>query len=268
MTDVAAEPTRTAGALRQVASELAAMLRPPADMSKMCPKSQWTVGENATHLAVANQSFAGLAKGQPFVHGDGTPQSLAAANEELLRRHPDRDGDLAADAILGGANELADLLAEERNSSKQVDTPMGTMSLRILDSYVLTHMLMHGSLMAKALGRPNPMRRDYLPLMLPFFAYAMPKTLDSTKAKNLTACYQMHFMGGGKLALMFDEGELVTAAEPSRKVDCHVLADPVAFLSVVMGTKSQYAAIAQGKLFTWGRKPWLALRLVGFFDVP
>ncbi|MEX2587483.1 MAG: maleylpyruvate isomerase N-terminal domain-containing protein [Actinomycetota bacterium] len=267
MTEVHADPAHTAEALLRVGSELADMVRAPADMSTSCPGSQWSVGENATHLAVANQSFARLAKGEPFIHGDGTPESLAVANEQLLQRHPERDGDAAADAILTGARDLAETLAAE-DPTQAVATPMGTMSLRILDSYVLTHMLMHGVLMAEALGRPNPMRREYLPLMLPFFAYAMPKTLDRTQSNGLTACYQMHFMGGGRLALMFDNGELVAAAEPTRRVDCHVLADPVAFLSVVMGQKSQYAAIAQGKLLTWGRKPWLALRLVGFFNVP
>lgn len=263
-----ADPAHTAEALRRAGAEVAAMIRPPADLSKKCPKSPWTVGDNATHLAVANQAFAGLARGVPFPHGDGTPQGLAAANERLLANHPDWDADRAADAIEGGARDMADTLSAAEDPSKIVDTPMGQMSLDTVDSYMLTHTVMHGLAISRALGRPNPMRREYLPSMLPFLSYAMEKTLDKKKVGNLTACYLMHFTGGPKLALMFDDGELVTASEPTRRVDCHVLAEPVAFFDVVMGLKSQYAAIAQGKLFTWGRKPWLALRLVSFFDVP
>jgi hypothetical protein len=37
---------------------------------------------------------------------------------------------------------------------------------------------------------------------------------------------------------------------------------------VAMGITSQWTGIAKGKLLTWGRKSWLALRFVGFFDVP
>ncbi|MCA1696534.1 MAG: hypothetical protein LC749_18430 [Actinobacteria bacterium] len=46
--------------------------------------------------------------------------------------------------------------------------------------------------------------------------------------------------------------------EPSsRRVDCHISADPVAFLLVVWNRQSQWTAIAKGKLMAWGRKPWL-----------
>lgn len=267
MLDLTADAVQTREAIVDVASQLAAMIRPPADMSERIPKADWSVGEAAAHLAYANRVFADLARGKTVVHGDGTPESLAAANADALARFPERSGDRSANQIQDAARELAELL-EAGDEAMEIDTPMGRMQLPILGSYVLAHMVMHGVAIAKALGQANPMRRSHLQLMLPFFAYAMPKVLDQNNVGNLNACYLMHFRGGPDLALMFDDGELTVASAPTRRVDCHVLADPVAFVLVVTRLQSQYTAIAKGQLLTWGRKPWLALRLVGFFNVP
>jgi hypothetical protein len=46
------------------------------------------------------------------------------------------------------------------------------------------------------------------------------------------------------------------------------VADPAAFLLVGSGLRSQWGQIARGKLLTWGRKPWLALRFVSLFSPP
>jgi len=42
------------------------------------------------------------------------------------------------------------------------------------------------------------------------------------------------------------------------RVDCHILASPVALLLVLYGRISQWGPIAKGQLFTWGRRPWRA----------
>ncbi|MGH3946139.1 MAG: hypothetical protein ACRDSI_14000, partial [Pseudonocardiaceae bacterium] len=51
--------------------------------------------------------------------------------------------------------------------------------------------------------------------------------------------------------------ELRVEEPSSRRVDCHISADPVAMLMVFWSRQSQWTAIAKGKLMAWGRKPWL-----------
>ncbi|MET8414103.1 sterol-binding protein, partial [Streptomyces sp. NPDC005195] len=67
-------------AIRETAREIAALLRRDTDMGLPVPGSRWSVGEAAAHLAQANELMAQLAAGQVRGYGDGTPQSLAAAN--------------------------------------------------------------------------------------------------------------------------------------------------------------------------------------------
>jgi hypothetical protein len=51
-------------------------------------------------------------------------------------------------------------------------------------------------------------------------------------------------------------------------VDVHVSADPAALLLVVYRRQSQWRHLAGGRLLAWGRRPWLALTLVGRFHNP
>ena len=61
---------------------------------------------------------------------------------------------------------------------------------------------------------------------------------------------------------------LIAPPPSSRRVDCHIVADPVAFLMVAYARQSQWEAIAKGKLLAWGRRPWAALRLTSYVRNP
>ena len=60
---------------------------------------------------------------------------------------------------------------------------------------------------------------------------------------------------------------LVLATDAPR-FDVTVSADPIAFLLVAYGRRSQWNEIARGHLFVWGRRPWLALRLKSYLVNP
>jgi hypothetical protein len=47
-----------------------------------------------------------------------------------------------------------------------------------------------------------------------------------------------------------------------------ISADPAALLLVLYKRRSQWPAIARGKLLAWGRRPWLAFSLAGRFHQP
>ena len=67
--------------------------------------------------------------------------------------------------------------------------------------------------------------------------------------------------GGDRFHFIFDDGALKIEEPSSRRVDCHISAEPVAFLKLVWNRQRQWTAIAQGKLLAWGRKPWLGPQL-------
>jgi hypothetical protein len=258
---------RVCDALTTVAERVAAMIRDLPDTSVAVPRSAWTVGETAAHLAMASQGFASLAGGAPFVYGDGTVGSLSEANAEALRRSGERDGRVLADAILDATASLAGRLASAP-SGAPVRSPVGPMDLDMLGPYGLIHLLQHGCHIASALRRPMPVEGEHFELVLPFLAYFIPKVVDAEATRGLDACFEIRLRRGPRFCVTFDGGEATVTAEPPRRVDCHLLADPATLFLVLVGVTSQWSGIARGKLLTWGRRPWLALRFVGFFEVP
>lgn len=77
-------------ALRATAEEVAQLLRRAPDTGAAVPGLVWTVGELAAHLAQANELMADVAAGRPRRHGDGTPEGIAAANEQALDAFAER----------------------------------------------------------------------------------------------------------------------------------------------------------------------------------
>lgn len=262
-----ADRTRLHAAVQALADEVAGLLRPLGDGTGVrIPRSEWTVGEAGAHLAWANQLFGQLASGAAVTHGDGTPHGLAAANAHALQRLPERNGDRLAALIGDGARTF--LQAAAAAPDRFVESPVGRMTLDTMASYMLVHTIMHGWPIARALRRRFRVTREHIELGLAFITHVMPWMLDSEAVAGFTACYDVRFRGGSRMAFMFDDGQLTIAPEPTRRADCHLSADPVAFFLVGTGLKSQWGQIARGRLMTWGTKPWLALRFVGFFSPP
>jgi hypothetical protein len=254
-------------AVQAVAGKVAEIVGPVADTSILLPRSEWTVGEAAAHLAWAQETFTRIVRGETVHHGDKTPEGLAAANAVVLNQYTERDGTRLAERIVEWTRAYVQA-ASGAPSDLAVLTPMGTMGVDTCSAYMLTHLMMHGWPIAQALHKSNPFGPQEVEQSLAFITYVMPAIVDEEAARGFTACYDVHFHGGPRLAFMFDEGQLTVASAPARRVDCHISADPVAFLLVGAGMVGQWGQIARGRLMTWGRKPWLALKFTGLFHPP
>lgn len=96
-------PEGLGDAIRDTAEDIAALLRGVADTGVPVSGSEWSVGAAAAHLAQANELMADIAAGQERGYGDGTPQSLAAANERALAEFDERGADPLAEMIVAHA---------------------------------------------------------------------------------------------------------------------------------------------------------------------
>ncbi|MFD7496408.1 maleylpyruvate isomerase family mycothiol-dependent enzyme [Streptomyces sp. NPDC059832] len=259
-------PEGLGDAVRTTAEEIAAVLRVVADTSVPVPGSQWTVGEAAAHLAQANELMADLAAGQERGYGDGTPQSLAAANERALAGFEERAAEPLAGMIVAHAD--ACLAAMDGTVAGSVVTPLGPMSRAVLVSYLLTHMLGHGYDLARALGHRHMIDRERVALSLPFLMTAMPRVTDAAATARLSAGYTIRLWGGARFGVTFTDGAATVTPRPPARPDCTILIEPVTFFLMALGRTDPYGAIARGKVFAWGRKPWLALRFPGLFKAP
>ncbi|CAG6397700.1 maleylpyruvate isomerase family mycothiol-dependent enzyme [Streptomyces cocklensis] len=250
-----------------VAERIAGLVRAGADMGVRIPGAEWTVGEAAAHLVLANQLMADLAKGQARTYGDGTPGSLAAANAAGLAGFTERGAAALADGIVEHATAFT-AAAASRPDGEPVVTPMGPMDLGTLGAYLLTHMLGHGYDIAVALRRPHMLSAANVALTLPFVKLAMPRVVDATSAAGHTACYDLRLRGGGGFTVTFTGGTAVVEEGRPRRADCTIVAEPVTFLLIALGRRGPVSALSRGKILTWGRKPWLAPGFPGLFRAP
>ncbi|MEU2925782.1 maleylpyruvate isomerase family mycothiol-dependent enzyme [Streptomyces sp. NPDC007251] len=263
----AATRSRLPEAICVVAEEIAGLLRSCTDATVPIPGAEWTVGESAAHLVLANKLMAALAAGHEQAYGDGTPGGLAAANAASLASFPERDTSVLAGGIVQHARAFTEA-AGLRSADTPTVTPLGPMDLGTLGAYLLAHMLGHGYDIAAALGRPHMIDRDRVDLAMPFLITAMPRVVDAGAAAGRSACYELRVRGLSRLTVTFTNGAVAVHAEPPRRPDCTIMIDPITFFLIALGRRSATGAIARGKVLAWGRKPWLAPGFPALFTAP
>ncbi|MGH3311499.1 MAG: maleylpyruvate isomerase family mycothiol-dependent enzyme [Streptomyces sp.] len=260
-------PEGLGDAISGTAEEIATLLRGVADTSLPVPRSEWTVGEAAAHLAQANELMADLAAGNERSYGDGTPQSLATANERALAQFDEREAEPLARMITEQAGAFLKAAAQPAAQGTLV-TPMGPMDRAVLGSYLLTHMLGHGYDLARALRRPHMIDRARVELTLPFLIAAMPRVTDAAATAGLTVRYTIRLRGGARFGVTFTDGTVAVSPQPPSRPDCTILCEPATFLLMALGRRDPRGAIARGHILAWGRKPWLAPRFPALFTAP
>ncbi|WP_443074272.1 maleylpyruvate isomerase family mycothiol-dependent enzyme [Streptomyces sp. NBC_01460] len=260
-------PEGLADAIRTTAEDIAELLRGAPGTGGPVPGSEWTVGEAAAHLAQANALMADIAAGRPRSHGDGTPQSLAEANTRALAAFGERDAKPLAAMIEEQAGAYLEAAAEHP-SQEMLMTPLGPLTREVLGSYLLTHMLGHGHDLARALGRPHMVAPSRAGLALPFMIEVMPRVTDAKATAGLTACYAVRLWGGNRFGVTFTDGTVSVDRRPPERPDCTLSIEPATFLLMALGRCAPTRAMARGRVFAWGRKPWIGPRFPRYFKAP
>ncbi|AGJ58336.1 hypothetical protein F750_5908 [Streptomyces sp. PAMC 26508] len=260
-------PEGPADALRATAEEIAQLLRRAPDTGAAVPGLVWTVGERAAHLAQANELMADVAAGRPRRHGDGTPEGIAAANEQALDAFAERRAAPLAAMIVTRTEAYLEAVASHP-AEETLLTPMGPMDRVVLGSYLLTHMLGHGFDLARALKRPHMVDRARARLTLPFLLEAMPRVTDAAATAGLDARYAVRLWGGGRFGVTFTDGTATVGHAFPDRPDCTISIEPVTFLLMALGRCSPAGAMARGRVLAWGRRPWLGPRFPEYFTAP
>lgn len=123
---------------------------------------------------------------------------------------------------------------------------------------------MHGLDVAQVEGKPWSIARPKAVSAIVALMPVLPFFVDEHQAKGLDATFELRVRGGPTVYLTVQGGSLFIDATP-RRVDCHLSVDPVDYLLIGYGRKSQWLPIAAGKVVAWGKKPWLSLRFAKLF---
>jgi putative sterol carrier protein len=265
-------------ALRDEVSRVTALLRSIRDPEAPAV-GHWNLAEVAVHLSQAWIVVPDLARRDLSRIHEVVP-SLAdvAAGDSLIRdlwdlgevttlgvrSDPERDPAVLADRIEARAQEyFNECVSADPDALRPWLVHGTTVRQSTLTYHLLNETVMHGYDIARAAGRRWRIEPVHAAMVLGRFLVPVIQALDpralvnDAKAAGVQATYDLRIRGGDRFHFVFDNGSVRVEEPSSRRVDCHVSADPVAFLMVVWARQSHWTAIATGKLIAWGRKPWL-----------
>lgn len=276
---------RARDALRHEVARVTALLR-----SVRTPDApalgEWTLAEVAMHLSQAFLYVPGLADGvipapgaAVLAKGGGSfiddVWDLGAMTVDIVNGDRERDLGVIADRIDARAGEFLDRAASSAAGDRCEWMVAGTtVALPVLTGHLLNETVVHGGDIARAAGRRWPVEPAHAALVIDGFLIPILRALDpramvdQQAAAGVHATFDIRVRGGGRHHFVFDDGALAVEAPSSRRVDCHISADPATMLTVAWGRRSQWPAIATAKLVAWGRRPWLGPRFAGLMRTP
>ncbi|MGH3843588.1 MAG: SCP2 sterol-binding domain-containing protein [Pseudonocardiaceae bacterium] len=249
----------------------------------------WNVAEVALHLSQAWLGIPGLARGDLSAVDELIPDRAAAAGDSLVRDIADlgdvttrlvqadaeRDLGALADRIEARAKEyFADCARQSPEELRPWLLAGVNVALAVFTCHLLNETVVHGYDIARAAGQPwriNPAHAIMLMdrFFIPVIQGAPPRAMvNPHTAAGVRASFDVRIRGGDRFYFVFDDGTLRVETPSAHRVDCHLSADPVAFLLVFWRRQSQWTAIAKGQLMAWGRKPWLAPRFRSLLASP
>ncbi|MFN2608646.1 MAG: hypothetical protein ABR511_12275 [Acidimicrobiales bacterium] len=252
------------GAIATEAARLTALLRSVRTPSAPA-LGDWDLTDVAVHVSHSLDVVLSTVRGGGPLVDD--VWGLTAMSSMLVKGETTRDLAAIADRIGATVAQLLAVLPATGGGELRawlvqgVDLPVSALACQALEELVV-----HGRDVARAEGAAWPVGRAEAALLLEGFLFPSLGVLgrsmvDQQAAAGVRAAYDVRLRGGGGAVLRFDDGDLAVTGRGAGPVDCHLSADPVAFLLVSWGRTSQWPAIARGRLLAWGRRPWLGLRL-------
>jgi SCP-2 sterol transfer family len=261
--------------ISHVAKSLADIIR-ESDTTVKIPNSEWSIMDMTAHVIVTQKILTSLVNGRNSdfvtdknkfideVRHNISREYIAKINKKFLTKYDQRNNKILANEL---QNEFQKLIKEIAKiaDTKTFKTHYGKVDLLVLISYCLTHLLIHGSIIAKTLKKPLPATKENTSLIIPFIKVIMVKLYDTKAAKNLHAIFVFSIYGVEKFSLLCTPKKVTVTNDLPQVVDCYMKMDPLTFFLVSNGYMSQWKALFLGKISLAGRKPWLALKLPALF---
>jgi len=262
-------------ALAEAGAATAGTLRSDPDPGLGVPGLKWTIRETALHLLAALGAFSASAGGTAFVMpptgGGATKQRVDELNALLVAVETEVGCNELAERIEAGVSAFLAATAD-RPGTDRLPTPWYGDGMELdLDSatcLLLAEQLVHGYDLARASRQPWPATPVQARLAIHGPVAMMASYVNPETTAHLRAAYDIAVRGGPRFFVQIDHGAARTGAVPFGRVDCHLSAEPTAFLLLCFGRHSQWGQIARGRMLAWGRKPWLGLRLKSLFLNP
>ncbi|HEY7067454.1 MAG TPA: maleylpyruvate isomerase family mycothiol-dependent enzyme [Chloroflexota bacterium] len=244
-------------ALQAAARDVTALLRALPNGNVPIPNCDWTVAETAVHLCAGTRLYLDCARGESSPVTD--LGALPAMNAQLFRDFTERDPATLADLIDEAVAAYVDTTNQARGDEPIAWHLGHVLPLSMLTCILVGEYLVHGYDVARATGRPWTITPAQARYAIAGLSAAMPLAVDPEGARGVDAAYEIRVRGGPRFVCRFRDGALRVERPGPGRVDCRFSVEPVPYLLVSYGRRSQWLDILRGQMRAWGRKPWLAM---------
>jgi uncharacterized protein (TIGR03083 family) len=255
----------TRAALEVVARRLIGLLEAVPDPQAPTRGLAWTLGETSLHVAGGPALYADFARGREL------PEPTIDLGPVFTRRMaalPERAPRVLARRLDANTRRY---LAETAELPATHPVPFFggvTIELAAQSAILLGEFAVHGHDIARSIGCAWPIDPAHARLIIAALTALLPRYVDRANTGGLTATYQVRLRGGPSFQVRFHGGTAAVGPPQPGAADCRLTADPVTFLLVAYGRRSQWPGILRGQLLAWGRRPWLGPRFQRLFVRP
>lgn len=239
-----------------------------ADSTPVPATPGWSVHDVVAHMTAVVPLYGLGPRGEAPVVDD--PADLPELNERLKHEHDSTPTAQLIDTIRAETEVLVEQIASygpapptfRFNGGEQIraDRALGLLA---------GEFAIHGHDIADATGAPWSIDPRHVEFVFAAMEDVLPGFVDPRHAAHHTATYDIHLRRGSRHLWSIRDGHVDCDAEPQAgRVDCRISGDPEALLLVMYGRLSPWRAALTGKVFAWGRRPWLALSLADRFHNP
>jgi uncharacterized protein (TIGR03083 family) len=286
MTSVEPDGPAVRQALEQASERAAALIRDSAPLDGPVPGLEWTKAELVGHLCAICEAFATTLRGEDLVARFGTEfvgsygsgptlrDAIADVNAKVVTYAAFPTPAAAADALTSGAASLLAAFGTHPDLSAlrpapwygpEVALPAGN-----LLALAVSELLVHGYDLARAVGaglRPSAdTRGSAAAVTAAVMSEMLPRMLDERSAKGFTGSFEIRVRGGERFVLRIADGRAWSEAATGRDSDCVLTLSAYDALLMGYSRVPVWRAIALGKAWSYGRRPWLGLRFHNLFQ--
>ena len=249
-------------ALRSATVRTVSLIRSISDPTLPVTGSHLTLGDAAAHLVLTAQIAVDCFAGFPSpIHDLGSKRDFDA---RFLAQFPERRPEQLA-ALL---QDAVDLLLEAPLDGDLIPFHSGIpLEPGVIIGLLIADLMAFSWDIAITLGLAWSMELATARVATSATMRMLPFVL-SEAAEKTTASFRVHIRGGDDITGRIANGNMTISRTDFGPVDCHISADPVAFILVAHRRLSRAGRVARGQLLSWGENRAFGATLRSLFTRP
>jgi hypothetical protein len=249
-------------ALRAATNRTVTLIRSISDPSLQIAGSHRSLGDAAAHLVLTAQIAVDCFAGFPSpIHDLSAKRSFDA---RFLAQFPERRPEQLAELL----QDAVDLLIDAPLDGDLIPFHSGIpLEPGVILGLLVADMMALGWDIARTLGLHWSTEIATARVAASATIRMLPFVLAESAAQT-SASFRVHIRGGDAITGRIGNGKMSVSRTDLEPVDCHISADPVAFVLVAHRRLSRIGRVARGQLLSWGENKGFGATLPTLFTRP